>query len=145
MRLLCAAALSLAVLPGLAPAQDPAKPLRSLRGPAPITDLNPSQAYRMERHDRLIARNYEQQPPVIPHNVKGYQITRNVNMCMVCHARAAAPTSGATAVGKSHYLDREGRILVNLSTRRYFCLQCHVPQHDAEPLVRNDFRPSGAP
>ncbi|WP_175463882.1 nitrate reductase cytochrome c-type subunit, partial [Vibrio cholerae] len=26
-----------------------------------------------------------------------------------------------------------------VSPRRYFCLQCHVPQADAKPLVENDF------
>jgi cytochrome c-type protein NapB len=114
--------------------------LKSLRGATPIPQVNPSQTYRMERHDRPIPRNFDKQPPVIPHNVKGYQITRNVNMCMSCHAKAAAPTSDATSVGTSHYLDREGREHPNISARRYFCLQCHVPQFDAEPLVPNTFR-----
>ena len=45
-------------------------------------------------------------------------------------------------VAKSHYLDRDGKELPSISTRRYFCLQCHVPQFDAEPLVQNTFKPA---
>ena len=29
----------------------------------------------------------------------------------------------------------------NVSARRYFCTQCHVPQADAQPLVENTFKP----
>ena len=114
----------------------------TLRGATPIPDLNPSGIYKMERHDRVIPRNHAWQPPIIPHNVKGYQITKNVNMCMVCHSSKAAPQTGATPVAKSHYIDRDGNVLPNISTRRYFCLQCHAPQYDAEPLVQNTFQPA---
>jgi nitrate reductase (cytochrome), electron transfer subunit len=136
------AALSLAIgVSFVADAADsPAKPLR---GNVPVPATNDSGVYKMERHDRVIPRNHAWQPPVIPHNVKGYQITKNVNMCMVCHAAKNAPRSGATPVGASHYLDREGKKLENISTRRYFCLQCHVPQFDAEPLVENTFKSPG--
>ncbi|MCB1961304.1 MAG: nitrate reductase cytochrome c-type subunit, partial [Rhodocyclaceae bacterium] len=30
--------------------------------------------------------------------------------------------------------------LSNISPRRYFCNQCHVPQFDAKPLVENTFK-----
>lgn len=43
-------------------------------------------------------------------------------------------------MAKSHYLDRDGKELPNISTQRYFCLQCHVPQYDAPPLVGNSFQ-----
>ena len=117
-------------------AGDEAKPLRDV----PIPATSDSGIYKMERHDRVIPRNHPWQPPVIPHNVKGYQITKNVNMCMVCHSSKAAPRTGATPVSKTHYIDRDGKVLPNISTRRYFCLQCHAPQFDAEPLVDNTFR-----
>jgi len=131
---LLAAALGAA---GVAVAQETVQPLR---GATPIPETSDSGIYKMERHDRVIPRNHPWQPPIIPHNVKGYQITKNVNMCMVCHASSAAPRSGATPVAKSHYLDRDGKALPTISTRRYFCLQCHVPQFDAEPVVDNTFR-----
>ena len=111
--------------------------VKPIRGPVPIPESNPSNAYRTLKNDRLVPRSHAWQPPVIPHNVKGYQITRNVNTCLVCHSSSAAPQSGATPVGASHYLGRDGKKLQTVSTRRYFCLQCHVPQVDAEPLVGN--------
>jgi cytochrome c-type protein NapB len=48
----------------------------------------------------------------------------------------------ATKVAKSHYLDREDKKLKNISPRRYFCMQCHVPQFDAKPLVANTYKPA---
>ncbi|GAL17917.1 nitrate reductase cytochrome c550-type subunit [Vibrio maritimus] len=36
-------------------------------------------------------------------------------------------------------MNREDAVLADMSPRRYFCLQCHVPQVDAQPLVGNDF------
>jgi cytochrome c-type protein NapB len=137
IHLLAVLSLAMGVSTGAAAADSPAKPLR---GNVPVTATNDTGIYRMERHDRAIARSHAWQPPIIPHNVKGYQITKNVNMCMVCHAAKNAPRTGATPVGASHYLDRDGKRLENISTRRYFCLQCHVPQFDADPLVENTFK-----
>jgi cytochrome c-type protein NapB len=126
-------------LAGGALAQEAAPP-QPIRGPTPIPETNPSEAFKYDRSDRPIPRNFPQHPPIIPHNIKGYQITKNVNMCMSCHAKTRAPTTGATPVGRSHYLDRDGKELPNISARRYFCLQCHVPQFNADPLVANTFR-----
>ncbi|HEX7248966.1 MAG TPA: nitrate reductase cytochrome c-type subunit [Burkholderiales bacterium] len=131
---------SLAALALLAPAAAAAEGPRPIRGAVPIPETTTADAYRMERGDRVIPRNHAWQPPVIPHHVRGYQITSNVNMCMSCHSRKAAAQTGATVAGKSHYLDRDGKELANISARRYFCLQCHVPQYNAEALVGNDFR-----
>jgi len=140
MKALLALAAAVLLAAGPAAAQDAGK-LRSLRGDADIPATNPSpQTYRMTKNDRLVPRDFAKQPPVIPHNIKGYQITRNVNMCMSCHSRKMSGASGATAVGRSHYLDRDEKVLRTVSARRYFCLQCHVPQHDVEPLVGNTFK-----
>ena len=126
-------------LAGGALAQEPSPP-KPIRGPTPIPETNPSEAFKYDRSDRPIPRNFPEHPPIIPHNIKGYQITKNVNMCMSCHAKTRAPTTGATPVGRSHYLDRDGKELPNISARRYFCLQCHVPQFNADPLVANTFK-----
>ena len=40
----------------------------------------------------------------------------------------------------SHYMDRDGNFLAEISPRRYFCEQCHVVQFDAKPLVENRSR-----
>lgn len=136
------AALFTAMLACGAGAQDKGPAVQPLRGKVPIPETSASGTYRIERHDRVIPRNHKWQPPVIPHNIQGYQITKNVNMCMVCHNPNRGPQIGATVVGNSHYFDRDGVPLTNISTRRYFCLQCHVPQFDAEPLVPNTFKPA---
>ena len=128
-------------LAAVAHAQD--KVVQPIRGKTPIPETNPADTYRMEKHDRALPRSHQWQPPLIPHNVKGYQITKNVNTCMTCHSRKEAKNTGATPVGKSHYLDRDGKEHPNISTRRYFCLQCHVPQFDAEPLVDSTFKGPG--
>ena len=140
-RLPAAAFLALALAGAAAAADKPApNPSQPLRGAVPVPATSDSGIYRMERHDRVLPRIHAWQPPLIPHNVKGYQITKDVNMCMVCHAAKNAPRTGATPVATSHYLDRDGNVLPNISTRRYFCLQCHVPQYNADPLVGNTFR-----
>ena len=46
----------------------------------------------------------------------------------------------APPVSVTHYMDRDDQFLAEVSSRRYFCLQCHVVQTDAEPLVANGFR-----
>jgi cytochrome c-type protein NapB len=42
-------------------------------------------------------------------------------------------------VSITHFMDRDGQVLAAVSSRRYFCLLCHVPQTDARTLVGNDF------
>lgn len=86
--------------------------------------------------------NYVNQPPVIPHSVEGYQVTKNVNRCLQCHGTQSYLTTGAPRVSPTHFTDRDGSVSSSVSPRRYFCLQCHVPQTDAKPIVENSFRPA---
>ena len=79
------------------------------------------------------------QPPTIPHKVNGYQVDLKVNKCLSCHSRKLTENSQAPMVSVTHYMDREGNFLADVSPRRYFCEQCHVIQSDAQPLIRNDF------
>ncbi len=79
------------------------------------------------------------QPPVIPHKIEGYQLDKNANRCMMCHARTRTQESQAPMVSVTHFMDRDGNFLAELSPRRYFCMQCHVPQADAKPLIDNKF------
>jgi cytochrome c-type protein NapB len=46
----------------------------------------------------------------------------------------------APKIGDSHFRDREGKVLPEASAARHNCVQCHVPQVDAPPLVENDFK-----
>jgi len=117
--------------------------LESLRGNVPIEQLSKNDnMFRPEKDQDVIPRNFQKQPPLIPHSIKGYNITQNFNKCMDCHSKERAEETGATKVAKSHYLDREDKKLSNISPRRYFCMQCHVPQFDAKPLVENTYKPA---
>ena len=84
-------------------------------------------------------RNYPMQPPVIPHTTRSYEVNKNNNKCMSCHSRHRTEESQAPMVSVTHYMNRDGNFLAEISPRRYFCNQCHVTQLDAKPLVENTF------
>ena len=84
-------------------------------------------------------RNYPEQPPLIPHSIDGYQVDLNGNKCLSCHARARTGESQAPMVSITHFMDRDGQFLASVSPRRFFCTQCHVPQHEVKVPVENDF------
>lgn len=113
-----------------------------LRGQVPIPTTNPAPAlYHYAPNKGPVGRNYLTQPPVIPHKIEGYEINMRVNKCMVCHSWQNHKDWGATKVSFTHYRDRDGNELDDISPLRYFCTQCHVPQYDAKLAVRNEFRP----
>ena len=85
-------------------------------------------------------RAYPEQPPVIPHSIEGYQLSLRANRCMDCHSRQYVEGSGAPMISITHYMDRDGQMLADVSPRRYFCAECHVQQTDAGLLVGNGFR-----
>jgi len=89
-----------------------------------------------------VARNYRQQPPLIPHTVDQYQIDLSANQCLACHDWTKAGERGAPTLSMAHYLGREGQQLDEVAGTRWFCNQCHVPQANAPALVENEFEPS---
>jgi cytochrome c-type protein NapB len=112
----------------------------TLRG-ADIQASDPEgEGTRYGRDQPPLPRDFVQQPPLIPHTIKGYNITKNFNKCLDCHARKKTDFSQAVPVSETHYIDRNGKVLEQISTRRYFCKQCHVAQEPAAPLVGNGFR-----
>lgn len=111
-----------------------------LRGTAPLhEEPQAPRMARVENFDIRRGRAYTSQPPTIPHAIGKYEITRNVNFCMYCHARVRHEQSQAPMVSATHYMDRDHNYLAEISPRRYFCTQCHVVQTDAKPLVGNEF------
>lgn len=86
-----------------------------------------------------MVRNYPEQPPVIPHAIRGYEITLNANRCLTCHGRQFTEQSQAPMISITHFMDRDDQILATVSARRYFCTQCHAPQTEAKPLVDSRF------
>lgn len=133
--------LGVAILPALAADKDAGTvKIQSLRGGTPVNQDNAPTTFKQERDHGPADRDFVQQPPLIPHTIQGYQITKNFNKCMDCHAWQKTKASGATKVSVTHFRTREGQELDNISPRRYFCTLCHVPQTDAKPLVDNTFR-----
>jgi len=149
VRLLCSGLLLLCLMILAAPA--PAQQNRAAAAPEQglvdsmrgHTDLDkqatPPLIFPTENKDVRRTRNYTMQPPTIPHSIDGYQVDKDFNRCMFCHARTAAEAAKSIPVSITHYMDRDGHVLADVSPRRYFCTQCHVPQADAKPLVSNDF------
>lgn len=115
--------------------------IATLRGNAPLNQEGEAPPLaKPENNDKKRKRNYPMQPPVIPHNIQGYQVDTKVNKCLSCHARKRAEDSQAPMISVTHYMDRDGNFLADVSPRRYFCFQCHVEQTDAKPLVKNTFK-----
>ncbi len=117
------------------PAPDGVRPGGTLTESAQAPQI-PNQRSSMRRPTR----NYPEQPPTIPHNIRDYQVDRNFNQCLSCHSRSATEVSGAPMVSITHFVDRDGQTLAAVSPRRYFCVQCHVPQHDTEPVKISTFK-----
>lgn len=97
--------------------------------------------HQAPRQSESPALNYVNQPPMVPHAVANYQVTKNVNQCLNCHSPENARLTGATRISPTHFMDRDGHLGSNSSPRRYFCLQCHVSQSDVDPIVPNEFQP----
>ncbi len=96
----------------------------------------PGQAKRFER-------SYQDAPPLIPHSVEGLlPITKQNNACLGCHMPNVAKSMNATPIPKTHFMDfRSQKMLDHLAEQRYNCSQCHVPQANVKPLVKNNFTP----
>jgi cytochrome c-type protein NapB len=115
------------IVPRLTGAGKPMEPVPTPPLARPITD------------DVRRMRNYPEQPPVIPHSIEGYQLTLKTNRCLDCHRRQYTEGSGAPMISVTHFMDRDGQVLADVTPRRYFCTACHVQQTDAKPLVPNRF------
>ena len=114
----------------------------SLRGASDIDqDSSAPTAKQYKKDEEPLSRDYVQQPPLIPHKIKNYRINRKSNKCMSCHSWANYRKSGATKISLTHFESRDKNVLANVSARRYFCTQCHVPQVNDKPLVENSFAP----
>jgi nitrate reductase (cytochrome), electron transfer subunit len=107
---------------------------------SPMTDDAAPPFGRQITDDRRVMRNYPEQPPVIPHSIDNYQLTLRTNRCLDCHRRQFTEGSGAPMISVTHFMDRDGQVLGDVTPRRYFCTECHVTQTDARPLVPNTFQ-----
>jgi nitrate reductase (cytochrome), electron transfer subunit len=138
MRRFFSAALALAFLfcaSAFAQQHDPLRPSASFEQEPKTAPL-----VNAENNDRKRTRSYAMQPPTVPHKTDNYQVDRFANKCLDCHARTRAADTQATPISITHYQDRDGNFLADVSPRRYFCEQCHVVQMDTKPAVGNRFR-----
>ncbi|MFT4173254.1 MAG: nitrate reductase cytochrome c-type subunit [Rhodocyclaceae bacterium] len=133
--LLLAPALAQKAAPAAAPVQS--LRLGEIEGPEDV-----SENFRSERDTAPLQRDFIQQPPLVPHSIKGYTITARFNKCLDCHSWSRAKQMGATKISLTHFKTADGAELSKVSPRRYFCTQCHVPQTDAKELVGNRFQAS---
>lgn len=125
---------------GVALAQT-ANPVISLRGGTGLLEAGPApKNLKQSKPASGFGRAYRQQPPLVPHRIEGYQVNAKFNKCLSCHAWPQNATFGAPKVSETHYSTRAGERLDEVSPRRWFCTQCHVPQADAPALVPNAFK-----
>lgn len=118
--------------------------VKSLRGDvSPTVTNSPPPLPPQQIQEGSFARAWKEQPPLIPHRMEKYEIDLKVNQCLRCHDRPFYQEARATRIGDSHYRDRDGKPLDQVSRSRWFCTQCHVPQSDLAPQVQNTFRGSG--
>lgn len=119
--------------------------IKSMRG----ADVAASDAVATEKEyvgekpglQKPIARTFDGQPPLIPHAVRNFdEITLEENQCMTCHSEEKYQEKRAPKVGDSHFINpATGQKLAKVSMARHNCVQCHVAQVDAPPLVENQF------
>ena len=115
--------------------------LKTLRG-AEVNAADPaSEGIRFGPDTANIPRDFVQQPPLVPHTMDEYKVTKEFNKCLDCHSWARAKEMKATKISLTHFKNRTGAEMSNVSPNRYFCAQCHVPQSDAKPLIGNTFKP----
>ena len=128
-----------------ASAQQAESKVRSLRG-VNIDDADKApeeKPYVGKRpgNQKPIERTFGGQPPLIPHSVEGFPpITLESNRCLVCHGPRYYKGANAPKAADSHFKDRDGNILAEVSPERNNCTSCHVPQADTTPLVQNTFK-----
>ena len=138
--LACLIAAGLALGGVVAPAV--ADDVQSLRGGSAITAEDAAPPVFNVQEGQRFDKNYRQQPPLIPHRIDKYEIDLKVNQCLRCHDWPNNVKENAPLVSVTHMMDRDGNKLDKVSSQRWFCVQCHVPQADAKPLVENKFQPA---
>jgi cytochrome c-type protein NapB len=84
-----------------------AQTFSALRGPTPLDQEGqpPLMTPEMNTSERE-ARNYPEQPPLIPHSTEGYEVSIRANKCLSCHARSRTRESQAPMISITHFYQR---------------------------------------
>lgn len=91
----------------------------------------------------LLERSFENAPPMISHAIDDMlPITKDNNMCLSCHIKEVAKDAGTVPAPATHYFDFTNNKPTGdvISNARFNCTQCHTPQSDVQPLVKNNFK-----
>ncbi len=113
--------------------------LGSLRGTHALEDFSLVPPIGKWIEDADFTRNFIDQPPLIPHKTANMKITLKKNKCLSCHSNENWRDAEATKMTASHFMTRSDKRLKEVSPRRYFCTQCHVPQVDNKPIIGTDY------
>lgn len=65
-------------------------------------------------------------PAMIPHDISSYQITPEMNACVMCH-RKENSMAGAKNMPVSHFTGTDGKEGDKVTQARYVCTACHAP------------------
>lgn len=81
------------------------------------------------------SRPYENAPPLIPHDIEDYRITRSENPCLGCHL-------DFYEVPLSHFLNEHTnqQKYGEVTGIRYNCIQCHLPKNSPGIRKKIDLR-----
>lgn len=132
--------LNLVLVLGLSSVAAAAADVESLGGAGILTGPSlPPQQFKVEVLQGGFDRSFKEQPPMIPHGIEKYSIDLRQNGCLKCHSEATAAKENTKPTPESHHLDRDGNRQEKMSSRRYFCTQCHAVQVQGAPLVENTF------
>ncbi len=116
--------------------------LNSLRGAHAVPETNAApELMKFIKDKENVARTFEEQPPVVPHENEKYAINLKENKCLDCHMKQEGKDEAKSVeMSESHFIDRNGNKLDRPAGSRHFCTQCHVPQVDLPPLVGTNFQ-----
>ncbi len=110
----------LAIGVGLPSAANGGEPIATLRNWVIDQQPSPPVMPKVSNTDLRQVRSYPEQPPIIPHSIRGYQIDLNSNKCLTCHSRRAIEQSRAPLISVTHFMDRDGQTRTSVSPRRFF-------------------------
>ena len=93
--------------------------------------------------NQRVPRTYVGAPPVIPHSLDGLvPITREDNLCVLCHNSGSIDKTNPPQVPTSHRIDWRGApgvVRDSVAGARWNCTACHVAQSTSPALVPNTF------
>ncbi len=121
------------------PSVSAAVEVSSLRGLHGLDSLSIAPSRNKFIKDGDWDRSFDDQPPLIPHKSEGMPVNLSENKCLSCHSQENYKEEDASKMSGTHFMTRDDERLKNLSPRRYFCIQCHVPQVDREALIGNTY------